>query len=440
MAQPLININKRTAYYFAFFLVFYQFTIYVADDMIMPAMVSIIDYFNAPESAIELSVTAFLMGGASLQLFLGPLSDRLGRRPVMLFGCLLFLVATLILPFSKTITEFLSARFFEGMGVCFIGGVGYAALNEIFDEKDAIRISSVLISVASLSPLFGPLFGAVMIQFFEWKKIFIVIGILGFSAMVGLWKFMPETVGVVQKNGIRIAPSSVHPYAVLRNYWTLIKNKPFVMGCLALGIMGAPLSVWIAISPIILIVAQHLSITAYALWQLPIIGSTILGNVVLRRLTHTKNLNQLIIYGTLPMIAAPIIAIMLFTFLDESYYWVVIMMVIYGFGLGISGAPLYRQILSLSEYNKGTASALMSLISMLISAGSIQLMTVIYAKHSNVNLIVSTLFNSFLYLLIYYLISSSLKSRFRGQSKIVNWLSLRNIKFKKLRKKTKSNF
>src|ERR1700677_583740 len=108
--------------------------------MIMPAMVSIIDYFNAPESAIELSVTAFLMGGASLQLFLGPLSDRLGRRPIMLFGCLLFLVATLILPFSKTITQFLLARFFEGMGLCFIGVVGYAALNEIFDEKDAIRI------------------------------------------------------------------------------------------------------------------------------------------------------------------------------------------------------------------------------------------------------------------------------------------------------------
>lgn len=434
MAEPLIHINKRNAYYFALFLVLYQFSTYVANDMIMPAMISIVHYFDAPESAIETSLTAFILGGASLQLFLGPLSDNLGRRPVMLFGCFLFLIATLILPLSHNITEFLIARFFEGMGLCFIGVVGYAALQEIFDEMDAVRISAVLTSVASLAPLLGPIMGALMIQFFEWKRIFIVIALLGLSALIGLWKFMPETIGVTQKNGTQINATPLHPHVVLSTYINLIKDKSFLMGCIALGLIGVPMIIWIAISPIILITAEHLSIKAYALWQLPIIGSTILGNIVLRRLSYKKTLNQLIKYGTIPIMAAPIIAIILFSFLGNKYYWIIIMMVIYGYGVGISNAPLYRQILSLSKYNKGTASAIISLFSMLASAGSVQLMTVIYAQHNNMKLAVTVLFYAFLYFAVYFILSSRLEENLRLKLSIRNWLSLKNNTFKKFRK------
>lgn len=434
MAEPLININKKNAYYFAIFLVLYQFSTYVANDMIMPAMISIVHYFNAPESAIETSLTAFILGGASLQLFLGPLSDNLGRRPIMLFGCLLFLVTTLILPFSHNIVQFLLARFFEGMGLCFIGVVGYAALQEIFDEMDAVRISAVLTSVASLAPLLGPLMGAIMIQFFEWKKIFIVIAALGLSALIGLWKYMPETIGVTQRSGVQIKATPLHPRVVFSNYSTLLKDKSFLMGSIAIGLMGVPMIIWIAISPIILISAEHLSISEYALWQLPIIGSTILGNIVLRRLSYKKTLNQLVTYGALPMMAAPIIALMLFAFLGNQYYWIIIMMIIYGGGVGISSAPLYRQILSLSKHNKGTASAIISLFTMLASAASVQLMTIIYAHHNNLKLVVTVLFYTFVYLTLYFILRTRLEESPRIKLIIKDWLSLKHIKFKRFKK------
>ena len=86
MPSLLINIPRKQAFVYALFLVLYEFLTYIANDMIMPGMIKVIASFDGPESAIATSLTAYVLGGASLQLLLGPLSDRYGRRPVMLFG------------------------------------------------------------------------------------------------------------------------------------------------------------------------------------------------------------------------------------------------------------------------------------------------------------------------------------------------------------------
>ncbi|WP_419419376.1 MFS transporter [Legionella sp. D16C41] len=132
MAHPLINISRKQALSFASFLVLYQFLTYIANDMIMPGMIQVVTSFQGPESAIATSLTAYILGGASLQLFLGPISDRIGRRPVMLAGAILFFVFTAFIACSNSIGQFLLARYFEGMGLCFIGVIGYATLQEIF--------------------------------------------------------------------------------------------------------------------------------------------------------------------------------------------------------------------------------------------------------------------------------------------------------------------
>ncbi|HVT63039.1 MAG TPA: multidrug transporter MdfA, partial [Legionellaceae bacterium] len=75
MIQPLINITRKQALLFAVFLVLYEFLTYIANDMIMPGMLSVVHTFQADESNVATSLTAYVLGGASLQLFLGPLSD-----------------------------------------------------------------------------------------------------------------------------------------------------------------------------------------------------------------------------------------------------------------------------------------------------------------------------------------------------------------------------
>lgn len=90
MSEPLIRISHRQAIIFACFLVLYEFLTYIANDMIMPGMINVVKSFNAPESIVATSLTVYVLGGASLQLILGPLSDAYGRRPMMLIGSCLF--------------------------------------------------------------------------------------------------------------------------------------------------------------------------------------------------------------------------------------------------------------------------------------------------------------------------------------------------------------
>src|SRR5688572_20582783 len=103
MAQPLIAITRRHALTFAAFLVLYEFLTYIANDMIMPGMLQVVETFHGPQSAVASSLTAYVLGGASLQLFLGPISDSYGRRPVMLFGAMLFFGFTVMIACSNSL-------------------------------------------------------------------------------------------------------------------------------------------------------------------------------------------------------------------------------------------------------------------------------------------------------------------------------------------------
>lgn len=105
-------------------------------------------------------MTAYLAGGMVLQWLLGPLSDRRGRRPVMLLGALWFILTCLATLLVHDIVTFTVLRFMQGVGLCFIGAVGYAAIQESFDEVRCIKITALMANVALIAPLLGPLAGA----------------------------------------------------------------------------------------------------------------------------------------------------------------------------------------------------------------------------------------------------------------------------------------
>ncbi len=151
MPQPLIRISEKQAITYAFFLVGYEFLTYIANDMIMPGMIDIIHSFHGPNSAIATSLTAYLLGGSTLQLFVGPISDRFGRRPVMLFGAWFFFCSTLLILLSSSLPQFIFARYLQGMGLSFIAVVGYATLQEIFAEMDAIRLVALMANVGIMA-------------------------------------------------------------------------------------------------------------------------------------------------------------------------------------------------------------------------------------------------------------------------------------------------
>ncbi|CEK09932.1 MFS transporter [Legionella hackeliae] len=384
MSQPLINITRKQALFFAGFLVLYEFLTYIANDMIMPGMVQVVSSFHGPESAIATSLTAYILGGASLQLLLGPISDCYGRRPVMLFGATFFFVCTVLIACSNSIDQFLVARFFQGMGLCFISVIGYATLQEIFAEMDAVRLIAIMANAAILAPLIGPLLGAVFVKYFNWRYIFVLIGGFALLALWGLWRFMPEPIGQTKRDGEQIKAVPLSPKVVLKNYKDLFINLPVTFGSVALGLLGLPCIVWIALAPVILIKDANLSVIEYGLWQMPLFGACIGGNWFLQKLTHKGSLKRILWLGSIIVVVSLLAVIILPLFMGNYFFWLMPGLIVYFFGLGVATAPLSRLILFSTPIGKGTTSAFMSMLAMCIQAVGIEIANYLYQTHSNI--------------------------------------------------------
>lgn len=374
--------SKRDALYFVFFLLLYETSAYIANDMIMPGMLNVVRSFAASDNMVSTSLSAFILGGASLQIFLGPISDRYGRRPVMIFGVGLFLISTILLAIASSISWFIIMRFFQGMGLCFIMVVGYAALQEIFEEIYVIRLMGIMNNVTILAPLMGPLLGSFILLSFDWPIIFWLIAICAAIAMIGIWLYMPETVGTKRLDG-SISPTTPLLFKVVKNnYCQLCKNQRFIFGSLALGLATVPIIAWIGTSPLILIKSAKLPIVTYGLLQAPIFLAAILGNVVMRFYTYKIPLLTIINYGAW-IILMSLVLMSFFVFFSHHYIGLIVGISLYSYGLGLISAPLNRLTLYSTLIPKGTASALVSMILMILTAIGNQLSGFVYITKNN---------------------------------------------------------
>lgn len=367
---PAATRLGRQTLLFPICLVLFEFTTYIANDMIQPGMLRVVADFNASVEWVPTSMTAYLAGGIFLQWLLGPLSDRHGRRPVMLVGVAFFIVTCLTILLATNIEQFIFMRFLQGIGLCFIGAVGYATIQESFEESVAIKITALMANVALIAPLLGPLAGAALIHVAPWQSMFVLFAALAAIAFVGLWKAMPET-ATLQGEAFSAAN-------LWRDYRLVLTNRRFICGALAIGFASLPLLAWIAQSPVILISGESLSTLEYGLLQIPVFGALILGNLTLARLAGKRSVEHLIKLGAGPMLLGLLIAALATLFSAHSYLWMTAGLSLYAYGIGVANAGLYRLTLFSSNVSKGTVAATMGMLSMSVFTVGIELAKVAY--------------------------------------------------------------
>src|SRR3990167_8997536 len=119
-------------YLFALFLVLYEFTTYAANDMIMPGMIDVVHYFRTQTFYVAYSMNAYILGQTVFILMAGFLSERYGKRRILLSGNFLFLLFTVVIIFSQNIHQFVLWRFLQGTGLAIIA-IGYALIHQNFN-------------------------------------------------------------------------------------------------------------------------------------------------------------------------------------------------------------------------------------------------------------------------------------------------------------------
>ncbi|WP_059286506.1 MFS transporter [Aquitalea magnusonii] len=351
-------------------LVLFEFAVYIANDMVQPAMLQVTREFMVNTSWVATSMTAFLIGGAVLPWLTGPLSDRIGRRPVLLFGVAYFMLACLASYLVHSIESFIALRVLQGMGLCFINAVGYAAVQEAFEETAAVKVTALMANVALIAPLVGPLAGAALVEIAPWRSCFLVIAAMSFIALLGLiWK-MPET---VTPSHDKLPLSQMG-----RDYLRLFRQRRFLLSALCIPLLALPLMGWIALSPVLLVQDLGMSTLQYGLMQLPVFGGLIAGNFALVLLADRWPLGRSVFVGMGPIISGLLLMLGGVLFAREPVWLMVAGMSLMSFGEGLSFGVLYRFALMSSPVAKGTVSASMSMLSMAGYALGIEIFRLAY--------------------------------------------------------------
>lgn len=362
--HPISQLTGRILL-FPLALVLFEFATYIAHDMIQPGMLIVTTEFDVGPEWVSTSLTAYLIGGVVLQWLLGPLSDKFGRRPVMLSGILFFAAACILTHWVSSIEEFVSLRFVQGISLCFIGAVGYAAIQEAFDEALAVRMMALMANVALLAPLAGPLAGAAWLTVGSWRSMFWLFAGCSLLAFVVLWRVMPETAG--DRSHSIALPN------LARNYGRLMKDRLVMSGSFAIGLVFIPILTWVALSPVILMHDEGLSRMQYALLQLPVFLAMIAGNLTLSKLAGRVPIEQPVKFATWPILIGLSLALLASLLNSHGYLLITAGLSLYAFGAGMVNAGLYRLTLYASDEGKGSVAAMLGMISILTLAIGIEL-------------------------------------------------------------------
>lgn len=174
-------------------------------DTYLPSLPAIANEFGAASSLVQQSVSAYFFGLAAGQIICGPLSDRFGRKPVLLAGLVLYILATLAGVLSPSIGALIIARAVQGLGASSTAAAGRAIIRDIWEGNRAARAMSFVMMVMSFAPLVAPLIGGQIFAHLGWRAVFWLM--LGFGALlVALVLFrLPETNGPERRAGVRLA-------------------------------------------------------------------------------------------------------------------------------------------------------------------------------------------------------------------------------------------
>lgn len=162
-------------------------------DLYLPAFPSMAKMFQTEIGNIQISISTFFAGFAIGQLLWGYLSDIKGRKPILYIGLIVFIVATIIITFTKSHHVLWLMRFIQAFGGSAGIVVGRAIVTDLYDKKKSIQIFASQSQISGIAPIVAPLLGSVLLKFWGWESAFVFLSILGALTLLLTIKYIPET-------------------------------------------------------------------------------------------------------------------------------------------------------------------------------------------------------------------------------------------------------
>lgn len=229
----------------------------LAINMYLASFPSIERDLGASPAQVKLTLTVFLLGFAVGQLVIGPLSDRFGRRPLLVAGLLLYSIAAVLCAVATNIDWMIGIRIAQAVGACTGSVLARAVARDLFQGDELTRSLGFITTLVAAAPGFSPLIGGVVETFFGWRATFALLALVGIFATLVVWFRVPET-----HHQRDTAPSMAQAFA---SYFTLLSKREFLIPAAATTCAMAGLFAFFAAAPTIFIQGFGVSPIAFGL-------------------------------------------------------------------------------------------------------------------------------------------------------------------------------
>nr|WP_276556880.1 purine nucleoside transporter PunC [Enterobacter hormaechei] len=213
---------------------------FLATDMYLPAFAAMQEDLQTPAAAISASLSLFLAGFAFAQLLWGPLSDRFGRKPVLLLGLAIFAAGCLGMLWVRDAAWLLALRFIQAVGVCAAAVTWQALVTDYYPASRTNRIFATIMPLVGLSPALAPLLGSWILAHFDWQAIFATLFAITLVLMLPAFGLKPAH------------KKETHPDAKPITFTSLLRSKAYRGNVLIYAACSASFFAWLTGSPFIL--------------------------------------------------------------------------------------------------------------------------------------------------------------------------------------------
>lgn len=324
----------------------------MSTDMYTPSLPDLAVWFDTTPTHVKLTISLNMLAFGIAQLLHGPLSDRFGRRPVMMSSLVAVAVLCLACAAAQSIDQLIVARVLLGFAAGAEAVVGLAIIKDLYTEKEQVKALALLGMVIAVAPAVAPIIGGYIHVAFGWQANFFVIAAMSLVAVLFVARLLPEST--------RPDPLALKPASVFRGYSGLLRNSDFLIHTAMLGIALGFIFVFVTGAPFVLMDMMGVPTEEFGYYQAGIVVAFFLGSVLASQVADRWEGSSLLSLGVALIVggAVAVAGVVMFGVSDPVTLTAAYSIMTFGMGPMFAVAPS-RALRSIVG-QAGTASAMLS--------------------------------------------------------------------------------